>query len=163
MQADGVEKSRAERVQQVRDGAPSVLDFGSYVQVGNANRKLSTWLRQSAEIHYLSSHRAEADVVQDQAVLERAGFPPGRVWFRQPRQEYRDVVATIQPHVLIEDDCESIGGMKEMTYPTLDAASKDRVHSIVVAEFGGIDHLPDSVDDLAAWKPERNVPVWDTR
>jgi hypothetical protein len=151
MQADGVGRTRVERVQQVRDGDSSVLDFGSYVLVGDASRKLSTWVRQGAEVSYLSSHRDEADVAQDRAVLERVGFPHGRVWFRHPGQEYRDVVEELLPDVLIEDDCESIGGVNEMTYPTLDAHSKARVHSIVVAEFGGIDHLPDSIDDLASW------------
>lgn len=151
MHADGVGRARAERVRQVRDGDPSVLDFGSYVAVGDAGGKLDTWSRQGAEISYLSSHRDETDVALDHDVLERAGFPPGNVWYRQSGQEYRDVVEEARPDVLIEDDCESIGGVAEVTYPSLDAPTRSTVHSIVVPEFGGIDHLPDRVDDLLSW------------
>ena len=151
MHATGAEKSRAERVQQVRAGDLSVLDFASYVAVGGAGRKLTTWNRQGAEISYLSSHREEADVALDRVVLQRAGFPQGQVWYRRSGQGYCDVVRELLPDVLIEDDCESIGGADEMTYPSLDALAKGQVHSIVVPEFGGIDHLPDGVDDLASW------------
>lgn len=151
MHADGVAKTRAERVQQVREADPSVLDFASYVAVGDARRKLNTWNRQGAEISYLSSHRDDADVALDSAVLQRAGFPQGQVWYRRSGEGYCDVVEKLLPDVLIEDDCESIGGADEMTYPSLDALTAAHVHSIVVPEFGGIDHLPDSVDDLASW------------
>ncbi|HEX6299661.1 MAG TPA: hypothetical protein VF148_04275 [Acidimicrobiia bacterium] len=148
MHASGVGKSRAERVQQVRRGDPHVLDFGSYVAVGDAAMKLNTWSRQGAEIAYLSSHRDESDVARDRTVLLRAGFPDGHVWHRRPGQEYRDVVEDLQPDVLIEDDCESIGGIQEMTYTSLDSATKARLHSIVVPEFGGIDHLPETLGQL---------------
>ncbi len=150
MQRGGVGRTRAERVQQVRDGDLSVLDFGSYVAVGDAVGKVTTWVRQGAEVSYLSSHRDETDVALDRAVLERERFPRRQVWFRRPGQVYADVVRTLLPDVLIEDDCESIGGPSEMTYPSLDAETKARVHSIVVPEFGGIDHLPDSIDDLGS-------------
>ena len=150
MQAAGVGRTRAERVQQVRDGDPSVLDFGSYVAVDGAGRKLITWVGQGAEISYLSSHRDEPDVALDRAVLERLEFPPGQVWFRRAGQEYSDVVEEIHPDVLVEDDCESIGGANDMTYPNLNVQAKARVHSIVVAEFGGIDHLPDRLEALTS-------------
>jgi hypothetical protein len=54
----------------------------------------------------------------------------------------------VLPDVLIEDDCESIGGESEMTYPQLTPALKQRIRSIVVPEFGGIDHLPDELTAL---------------
>ncbi len=57
------------------------------------------------------------------------------------------------PDVLIEDDCESIGGAEEITWLQLPAAARARVRSIVVAEFGGIDHLPDSLEELRAHRP----------
>ena len=53
------------------------------------------------------------------------------------------MVDAVVPDILIEDDCESIGGEREMVYPRLSLAIKRRVKSIVVKEFGGIDHLPD--------------------
>ena len=46
------------------------------------------------------------------------------------------------PDVLIEDDCESIGGTKEMTYPNMSNVAKQKIHSIVIKEFEGINNLP---------------------
>lgn len=46
------------------------------------------------------------------------------------------------------DDCESIGGEPEMTYPHIRADLKPKIKSIVVKEFQGIDHLPDSIEEL---------------
>jgi hypothetical protein len=53
------------------------------------------------------------------------------------------------PNVIVEDDCESIGVAIEMVYPRLKPELKDRTKSIVVREFGGIDHLPDTISELA--------------
>jgi len=52
------------------------------------------------------------------------------------------------PDILIEDDCESIGGESEMTYPHIREDLKQKIKSIVVKEFQGIDHLPDSLTAL---------------
>ena len=52
------------------------------------------------------------------------------------------------PDLLIEDDCRSIGGEAEMTYPHIDPGKKIFIQSIVVREFSGIDHLPDNLDEL---------------
>lgn len=52
------------------------------------------------------------------------------------------------PDVLIEDDCESIGGEKEMVYPHIKPELRTKIKSIVVEEFEGIDHLPDEIDLL---------------
>jgi hypothetical protein len=35
-----------------------------------------------------------------------------------------------------------------MVYPNLKPALKNRINSIVVKEFGGIDYLPDEVTEL---------------
>ena len=50
--------------------------------------------------------------------------------------------------VLIEDDCESIGGQAEMTITYVSPEKKKQIKSIPVPEFGGIDHLPDDIDKL---------------
>ena len=52
------------------------------------------------------------------------------------------------PSILIEDDCESIGGENEMTYPYIRPETKGKIHSIIVDEFAGIDNLPDDLCDL---------------
>jgi hypothetical protein len=132
----------------VQEGEPSVRDFSSYIPVGNVVEKLRGWAAQGAQILYLSSHKSPEHVEKDRAVLNAYRFPDGPVFCREAGQTYADVVARILPDILIEDDCESIGGEVEMTYPHLSADAKRRVKSIVVKEFGGIDHLPDRLDLL---------------
>ncbi len=56
------------------------------------------------------------------------------------------------PDILIEDDCEGIGGEKEMTYTYIQNDLKSQIKSIPVPEFGGIDHLPDSIEDLLKYQ-----------
>lgn len=148
MQAAGIGHTRAERVRQVVDHDPTVRDFASYVPIGRAADKLTGWFDAGAQIVYLSSHRDEEGVEADASVLERHGFPPGPVAFRAPHESYTEVVARVAPDLLIEDDCESIGGAPEMTYPNLPSRLQAMVHSIVVAEFGGIDSLPDEASQL---------------
>jgi hypothetical protein len=48
----------------------------------------------------------------------------------------------------VEDDCESIGGEIEMTYSHMRPEIKAKITSIVVKEFGGIDHLPETLPEL---------------
>ena len=50
--------------------------------------------------------------------------------------------------ILIEDDCESIGGRTQMVYPNVSYLVKDRIKSIIVKEFSGIEHLPSDINEL---------------
>jgi hypothetical protein len=150
MHRSALGRAREERVRQVQQGDASVRDFASYVPAGNAASKLHTWSKQGVEIVYLSSHRRPKHVEQDQAVLGTYHFPNGQVVFRGPGETYRDVAERVLPDILIEDDCESIGGQKEMIYPQLRPELQSRITSIVVKEFEGIDHLPDDLAALSA-------------
>jgi hypothetical protein len=148
MHRNALGRSREERVRQVLEGDESLYDFESYVPVGNAVRKLQTWAQQGAEIVYLSSHKNVEDVEKDKLVLRNYGFPDGQVFFRQAGERYNDVAESLLPDILIEDDCESIGGEKEMTFPHIKAELMVKIKSIVVKEFGGIDSLPDDISAL---------------
>ena len=155
-------RSRAERVSHVRDGTdPTVHDFAAYVPVGDAVAKLRHWQERGVEIAYLSSHRDPEGVANDGRVLRRHGFPPGEILARTAGESYGEVAARALPDVLVEDDCESIGGLGEVTYPQIPARLRARIRSIVVPEFGGIGHLPDSLDELqslAARRFSRRAP-----
>ena len=118
-------------------------DFASYVPVGGAVAKLRRWADQGAEIAYLSAHHDPAD----EDVLRHNGFPQGRILAREPGETYGVVAARELPDLLIEDDCASIGA-DEITYPQIPAGAREHIASIVVPEFGGIDHLPDSLEEL---------------
>jgi hypothetical protein len=142
--------TREEIIKQVTEGDESVHDYALYIPVGNAAKKLQEWKGQGAKICYLSSHKNAKDIERDKFVLKKYAFPDGQIFYRRNREEYKDVVEGIQPlpDVIVEDDCESIGGTVEMVYPNLKLKLKNKISSIVVKEFGGIDHLPDKISEL---------------
>jgi len=154
---------REERVQQFFDGDQSLHDYASYVQVDNAATKLQHWHQQGAEIVYLSSHKNMEDVAKDEWVLRKYGFPTGPVFFRHSGEQYSDVAEAVLPDILIEDDAKCIGGEIEMTYPHIKPEFKARIKSIVVAEFGGIDHLPDDVATLIRKVARQRISVRHSR
>jgi hypothetical protein len=142
--------ARGERVRQVIAGEASVRDFSSYVPIGDAVRKITGWAQQGAEIVYMSSHQSDDDLEKDREILRRYGFPRGEVQFRRSGEGYRDAAERVMPDIIIEDNCESIGGETEMIYPQIEAGLRGKIRSIVVKEFGGIDHLPDELFALQA-------------
>lgn len=149
MHKSAVGRTREERVNQVLNRRDrSIYDFASYVPVGNAAKKLQVWQQQGAEIVYLSSHRRVEEVEIDKAVLQNHNFPDGQIFFRHGDEPYNNAAERVLPEILIEDDCESIGGDEEMTYPHIKPELKAKIKSIVVREFGGIDHLPDDITEL---------------
>src|SRR3990167_1917464 len=141
-------KSREERVRQVENLDSSIRDYASYIPVGNSVEKLKSWQKQGAEILYLSSHETAEDVEKDRLVLEKYDFPKGQIFYRQNGESYKDIAEKIIPTVLIEDDCESIGGEKEMTITFVKPEIKQRIKSIIIKEFSGIENLPNNLDDL---------------
>ena len=144
--ASGVDRS--ERVRQVVDRERSVFDFSGYIPVESAQQKLRNWNAKGAEISYLSFHKTVENVEKDKAVLGKYDFPEGEIYFRQRGERYEEIVEQTLPEILVEDDCESIGGEQEMVYPHLKPGVREGIISIVVQEFGGIDHLPDEINEL---------------
>lgn len=127
----------------------SVDNYSNYIPVGDAAQKLTKWKNQGATINYLSSRRIKPEIEAIQSVLKRYHFPDAdNLYFRQQNEEYKGVAERILPDVLIEDDCESIGGEIEMTYPHIKPELKNKIKSVVIKEFSGIDSLPESVSEL---------------
>lgn len=148
MHKTAVGHSREEIVEQVEKEQESVHDYASYIPIGNAVKKLKTWKKQGAEILYLTSRREPEEINQIKNVLKKYYFPDGQLIFRQKGEEYKDAAERVIPDVLVEDDCESIGGEVEMTYPYIKPELKAKIKSVVIKEFGGIDNLPDKISDL---------------
>lgn len=149
MHKGAVGHSREEIVQQVvNDEEPSLRIYAHYVPIGNAVTKIKKWADQSARIVYMTSRRSQQEVDNIRNVLSRHNFSKGLLEYRKEGEEYKDVAERIMPDILIEDDCESIGGEKEMTYPHIKQKMKKRIKSITVKEFSGIDFLPDNVELL---------------
>ncbi len=143
-----VGRSREERVKLTRKRDPEILDSSSQVPIGDAVRRLQSWKEGGAELVYLSAHRKPENTAKVNSILYRYGFPEGLFVFRQGTEGYADVAERVKPDIIVEDDCESIGGEKEMVYPHLKPLLKNRIRSVVVREFEGIDHLPDTVEKL---------------
>ncbi|MFA6407856.1 MAG: hypothetical protein WCW36_00040 [Candidatus Paceibacterota bacterium] len=140
--------TREEIVKQVQDEESSVHDYSFYIPVGNAVNKIKLWQDQGAEILYLTSRKRQEEIKEISGVLKKYDFPEGKLLSRKDEQEYKDVAEETVPDIFIEDDCESIGGINEMTYTHISSDLKGKIKSIPVKEFGGIDYLPDSVKDL---------------
>jgi predicted secreted acid phosphatase len=109
---------------------------------------LQNWKNDGAEILYLTSRKKSEEIQQIQNVLKKFKFPDGQLLFRQKDEEYKDVAERIVPDALVEDDCESIGGIDEMTITHVKPEIKKKIKSIPIKEFGGIDHLPDKISAL---------------
>ena len=150
MHAAAAAVPREERVAQVVRGDAGIRDFDAYVPTPGAVAKVRAWEARGAEIVYLSSHRDLAGVAADERVLRRDGFPAGPVLCRRPGESYGDVATAAHVDVLVEDDCESIGGAPQQTHPQLPGPERQRVHSVVVPEFGGLEALPDDLRGGAA-------------
>ena len=144
--------SREKIVNQVENNEESVHCYTSYIPVGDVVQKIANWKKQGAEIAYLTSRRKPNEISDIENVLERFGFPDGQLIFRKDNEEYKDVVERIAPDVLIEDDCESIGGITAMTITYVKPEIRERIKSIAIKEFGGIDPLPGNISDLAEYQ-----------
>ena len=148
MHKNAVGHTREEIVIQVEMKESSIHDYTSYVPVKNASTKIKGWHDQGAEILYLTSRQKPYEIEQIKQVLIKHDFPIGRIEHRVVEETYKDIAERIMPDVLIEDDCESIGGKDQMTITHVSSDKKAKIKSIPLKEFGGIDHLPDNLAKL---------------
>lgn len=123
----------------------AIHDYATYIPIGNAAGKLNNWRQQGAEILYLTSRTKEKEINDIKNVIKQYHFPDGQIFFRQNGEKYKDIAEKVMPDILIEDDCESIGGADNMTITFVKPEIKKKIKSIVVKEFGGIDQLPDDM------------------
>lgn len=126
-----------------------IYDFAGYIPFGEAVAKLKQWKLQGATLYYLTSRRMGQEIGQVKDVLKKSDFPDREnLLFRKEGEDYKDVAQQLMPDIFIEDDCESIGGIREMTSTHFNPEAKKKIKTIVIKEFSGIDYLPDSLDDL---------------
>lgn len=143
MHSSGQNVNRSQRVAQSLAHEASVYNFAHYLPIGHAVDKLDLWKDQNANIFYLTSRTDPQEIADIQRVLDIYHFPDTHhLLYRKMGASYAQVAEKLLPDILIEDDCESIGGELEMTYPHIDPELKLHIKSIIVPEFGGIDHLP---------------------
>ncbi len=117
-----------------------LFSYKNYVPIGNCVKIISRWHNEGACINYCTSRKGhQAFVIA--ALLERHGLPGEGLYYRDEKHMYKDIVEAVKPDVLIEDDCKSIGGAWQMCITHVSAEIKQRIKSVVVREFEGIDHL----------------------
>jgi hypothetical protein len=138
--------SREEIVEQSKNRTDSSLsDWRTYIPIGNSANKITAWKENGNEIIYLTSRKLESEINAIREVLRKYDFPEGKLLFRRAGEEYKDVAEKLVPDVLIEDDCESIGGRQRMTYTHIKTDLQQQIKLITIKEFEGIDHLPDNL------------------
>jgi hypothetical protein len=125
----------------------SLYNHNTYIPIKNARRIIEAWQQQGADIIYCTSRKkAQADDIA--ALLKKYDFPGSFLFVRETGESYKDIVEMTQPDILIEDDCKSIGGAWQMCITKVNQEIKEKILSIVVPEFKGIDNLPVDIEKL---------------
>jgi hypothetical protein len=71
---------------------------------------LKSWSEHGAELAYFTPARKQETVEKRNAALKKHGFPEGPLYSRGETKSYAEAAQEIQADVIVEDDCESIGG-----------------------------------------------------
>lgn len=125
----------------------TLYSHNSYIPIGSAVELIKSWEEQGANIIYCTSRKKKAaNNMAD--ILKKYGFAGTFLAAREAKESYADIVEVLQPDILIEDDCKSIGGAWQMCITKVSLQTKQKIKSIVVPEFKGIDHLPSEIDML---------------
>lgn len=125
----------------------TLYNHNGYLPIGNAVSIIKSWQQQGANIIYCTSRKKnKADVVGE--LLKKHKFAGDFLIAREAKEKYKDIVEAIQPDILIEDDCRSIGGAWQMCITKVNSNIKRKIISKVVPEFKGIDKLPADVRQL---------------
>ena len=149
MHESAINLSREEIVTQSKNKTDSSLtEWTNYVPIGNSAKKIHVWNKNGHEIFYLTSRTTATEINAIRGVLRKYEFPEAPLLFRKPGEDYKDVAESLFPDLLVEDDCESIGGIQETIFWHIRPKIQRRIRSITVKEFEGIDHLPDDLTKL---------------
>lgn len=125
----------------------SLYKHKAYIPIGNAVNLIKAWQQQGANIIYCTS-RKKRQAEDIALLLKRYDFAGSFLVSRESKESYNDIVEKLQPDILIEDDCKSIGGAWQMCKTKVNREIKEKILSIVVSEFKGIDHLPTDLERL---------------
>lgn len=118
----------------------SRINVLGYVPIKNSIEKLKKWQEEGYEIIYITSLKGRKAMKMAQR-LDELGFIGSMVAYRQKNQDYATLIKEELPDILIEDNCKSIGGEKNMCYSILNKDIKNSINHIVVEEFEGIDNV----------------------
>lgn len=125
----------------------TLYNHNSYIPIGNAVDIIKSWKQQGANIIYCTSRKKkQADDMAN--TLREYGFVGTFLVAREHKESYKDIVENLHPDILVEDDCKSIGGAWQMCITKVIPEIKEKIKSIVVPEFKGIDNLSTDIKQL---------------
>jgi hypothetical protein len=124
-----------------------LYNHNSYIPIGKAVDIIKDWQQQGADIIYCTSRRGK-QAKNIAKLLLKYGFVGSKLYYREKAQNYKNIVETVRPDVLIEDNCMSIGGSWQMCITHVEPQIRNTIKSIVVKEFMGIDCLPHDLQKL---------------
>jgi len=125
-----------------------LFNYDTYIPIGNCINKIQAWEQQGAEIMYFTSRKTVKQVNEIATLLKKYHFQGTRLYYREAKQKYKDIIELVEPDVLIEDDCKSIGGQSQMCITYVKPELKSKIRSFAVEEFKGIDSLPTLISDF---------------
>lgn len=103
----------------------SLYNHNTYIPIGNAVNIIAAWQQQGANIIYCTSRKKkQADKIA--SLLKEYGFPGTLLVAQEQKEAYKDLVELLQPDILIEDDCKSIGGAWQMCITKVNQNLKKR-------------------------------------
>ncbi|HKM20969.1 MAG TPA: hypothetical protein VJZ01_02890 [Lachnospiraceae bacterium] len=111
-----------------------------YKPIGNAVKKVNALYDSGHEI-YLCSYVRKQRSNFIKSIVDFYGMKYTDILCRDKGEKYSDIVEQLKPDILIEDDCKSIGGLKECCITDVKEEIKKDIQSIIVSEFVGIDNI----------------------
>lgn len=111
-----------------------------YKPIGNAVKIVNALYDKGYSI-YLCSYVRKGRYAFIKSIIDFYGMKYTEILCRNKGEQYSDLVERVRPHILIEDDCRSIGGQAEWCITHVNGHLKRDIRSIIVPEFKGIDDL----------------------
>lgn len=111
-----------------------------YKPIRNAVKLVNALYDIGNEI-YLCSYVRKSRYDFIKSIVDFYGMRYTEILCRDKRESYNEIVERIKPNILIEDDCKSIGGLKNCCITYVKKEIKRDIQSIIVPEFAGIDNV----------------------
>lgn len=111
-----------------------------YKPIGNAVNTVNALYDKGHSV-YLCSYVRRLKYKFIKSIIDFYGMKYTEILCREKGEQYSEIVERIKPDILIEDDCASIGGLKNCCITNVKEEIKLKIKSIIVPEFGGIDDI----------------------
>lgn len=111
-----------------------------YKPIGNAVEIVNALYDKGYEV-YLCSYVRKKRYNFIKSIVDFYGMAYTEILCRDKGETYSQIVERLEPDILIEDDCKSIGGLKAFCITNVKEEIKKDVQSIIVPEFAGIDNI----------------------